>query len=322
MNTSRHLAYIDWLKIFAIILVVMRHLSWFNDHVTSSLFSICIPIFFVINGGLSLQRDYSFTTILHRNLHLLFIVAFWGCLSSVIWMSARSEPISVKQIISHVCSLDAPYCNHLWFVCSLIVLNFLQPFLREFIKSHNTKEIVILWAIIGVISFQGLDRFLRPISIMENWNGYSLFYYIGGYLLLSNRINTKNLPTWSVSLLAILGFLILLTHNWLLTSNEWWYNHFLHNDLHFDSFRTYPCALLTLAIFELASRIPLGETSVITYIARYTFAIYLIHWTLLLPTNLYIHTAWCKPIILIPVSLLIGILLDKIPYIRKIIQNR
>lgn len=319
---QRHLTYIDWLKSFAIISVVLFHCSWFEDCYTASFFSISIPLFFVIYGGLTLQKDYDFKTILWRNLHLLFIIAFWGALSTIICMYSRSEPITVKMVISHVCSLDVYYCTHLWFVCSLIVLNFLHPFLRWFVKSYTTKDILILWAIVGLIGLQGLDNFLRPISMLDNWNGYCLFYYIGGYLLMTNQLSAKSLPTWSVMLLAILGYLMMLTHNWLLLTNEWWYNHFLHYDMFFDSYRTYPCALLTFAVFELASRIPMREVGSITYIARYTFAIYLIHWTLLIPTNHFMSSTWGKPFILIPISLLIAILLDRIPFVRKIIQNR
>lgn len=318
----RHFTYIDWLKCLAIIMVVLRHCSWFNDCFTASLFSICCPLFFIINGALCLQKDYDVATILRRNLHLLFIVAFWGSISTIICMYYRSEPITVKMVISRVCSLDAPYCNYLWFVCSLIVLNFLQPFLRAFIKSHTTKELLILWIIIGLISMQGLNNFLHPISIMSSWNGYSLFYYIGGYMLITDKINVKRLSTWIVLLFAVIGYVLMVLHNWLLTSNDWWYCHFLHNDIFFDSYCTFPCALLSFAIFELFRRLPLKEVRFVTYIANYTFAIYVIHWCLLLPSNQLISSFWLKPIVIFLVSMLIGMLLGKIPYVCRIIQNK
>ena len=318
----RHLAYIDWLKCLAIMMVVMYHCAWFNNTLTASLFSICCPLFFIINGGLSLQKDYDFATILRRTVHLLIIALFWGCLSTVIYMCHQSEPLTIKIIVSHICSLDAPYCNHLWFVCSLIVLTLFQPFLREFVKTHQTKEVFLLWVIVGLISLQGINNFLRPISIMSNWNGYSLFYYIGGYLLTSNRLGLKCLPTWSILSFIALGSLLLVLHNWLLTTNDWWFNHFLHNDMFFDSYSTIPCAILSFAVFEFFSRIPLKDSRIASYIAKYTFAIYLIHWTLLIPANNLMGTSIVKPFVLILVSLLIGLAIDFIPYLNRIIRYK
>ncbi len=319
---SKHFTYIDWLKCIAITMVIMRHCSWFNDCITASIASVCCPLFFIVNGGLVLQKDYDFSTILRRNIHLLFIVVFWGVISTIICMYNRCEPISAKMVISRVCSLDLGYCNHLWFVCTLIVLNFLQPFLREFVKTHGTKDILALWIVVGLVSMQGFNNFLRPISIMDNWNGYNLFYYIGGYLLMTDKLKIKQLPTWGIIISIVFGYMLLLLHNWLLVTNEWWYSHFLHNDMHFDSFSTIPCALLTFSVFELFSRIQFKEIKIITHIAKYTFAIYLIHWVLLIPAKHFIENIVILPFILLPASLLIAIALDYIPYTRKLIHNK
>jgi surface polysaccharide O-acyltransferase-like enzyme len=319
---SRHFIYIDWLKSLAIIVVVLFHCGWFNHWLTVAFFPFAVPLFFVISGGIALQKDYDFTTVLRRNIHLLFIVAFWGALSTIICMYHRAELISPKIIISHVCSLDVPYCNHLWFLCSLIVLNFLQPFLREFTKTHSTRDVLIVWGLIGLMSFQGVNNFLRPISIMSNWNGYSLFYYLGGYLLMSNQLNSKRLPTWSILLMAIGGYSLMLIHNWLISTNEWWSNHFLHYDTFFDSYSTFPCAILTFSIFELFSRFSMKEISVITYISKHTLAIYVIHWVLLIPIYLLIDSIWVKPLILIILSLLLTMILERIPYVCRIVQNK
>ena len=141
-------------------------------------------------------------------------------------------------------------------------------------------------------------------------------------MLITDKVDVKRLPTWVLLLLAIVGYGLMVLHNRLLTSNDWWYNHFLHNDMFFDSYCTFPCALLSFAIFELFRRLPLKEVRFVTYIANYTFAIYVIHWCLLLPSNQLISSFWLKPIVIFLVSMLIGMLLDKLPYVRRIIQNK
>ena len=173
-----------------------------------------------------------------------------------------------------------------------------------------------------LVSLQGVNTFLRPLAFTLSWNGYSLFYYIGGYLLTTNKLEVKRLPTWSIAILVVSGYLLMLLHNWLLTVNDWWYHHFLHGDMFFNGYCACPCALLAFATFELFSRLRLKEVGAVACVAKYTFAIYLIHWPLLIPAKNLMGTSWIKPIVVFLVSLSIGFLLDRIPYICRIVQNK
>ena len=81
MNKGRIL-YIDYVKAFAIILVIMGHVNFANDSVKAWIFSFIMPLFFFCTGlVLNVREDFSLKEILKNKIHRLILPYFiWALL--------------------------------------------------------------------------------------------------------------------------------------------------------------------------------------------------------------------------------------------------
>lgn len=178
-----------------------------------------------------------------------------------------------------------PYCNHLWFLKEIFVLNLLNPIIYAFVHGDD-KRLKYLLLILGVCTIKFLDivvcRFTNPLL---NWQtSFSVFYYVLGYAILKEDdkvMGTKGDKAKS-NIWLILGVVVLALlqwgYNWLLLSGplaelnqaKYWVT-----DVVWDGYNALFIVGLTAMIVLLFKRIEWKECRRVQFIGQYSLAIYL-----------------------------------------------
>lgn len=91
--------------------------------------------FFAVNGFLMLKKERSIKDLTYKNLKILFLIVFWGIFTNLcLELMWGDGPINTKSIIMNLYNLKINYCNHLYFLCTLIVLNAINPLIYYYIN--------------------------------------------------------------------------------------------------------------------------------------------------------------------------------------------
>ena len=235
----------------------------------------------MVNGYLMLRKQYSIEALLKKNLKILVVLFAWAFISTgvTIWVNGEWGLEGWgKTLIVNTLFIAKPYCNHLWFLKEIFVLNLLNPILYCFIHA-NDKRLKYLLVILAFCTVRFLDiivcRFANP---MLGWQtSFSVLYYVLGFALLDGRLFADSLRLWHLG--AIVGVAIVLQwlYNWFLlqgplsglNAEKQWVN-----DIVWDGYNA-PCiVLLTSAICLLFQRIPWRKCRWALFIGQYSLAIY------------------------------------------------
>lgn len=262
------------------------------------LFRLALPIFFALSGALLLQKkEESLSIFYYKRIYSVYIpflvysLLYYIYLASPLplreQLSVKYLPTAIMQIPSGIQSiLDKPAYFHLWFVYSIMGIYLVTPFIRIMVNNmtevqSKTLMMVILFVTLTQSTFQVLNVNIRIDEfIFFSW----IKYYILGYFLTQvwMRKNLKKLV-----MVGIIGFFVaIIVSCWFSDSRE---NYFY--DLGFLS------CIETTGVFSLFILIKkymkLSKVnSVVAYLSKYTFSIYLIHGYLLKFLNIY--TPFCK----------------------------
>ncbi len=85
MNKKNRYLYVDYIKTTAILLVIIYHCKIFNNDsfIAAAIMSICVPLFFAVNGFLMLKKERSIKDLTYKNLKILFLIVFWGIFTNL-----------------------------------------------------------------------------------------------------------------------------------------------------------------------------------------------------------------------------------------------
>lgn len=298
---QNRLTYLDSIKGLGIILVILYHCRYvpMDSMYIHGLYAICVPLFFMVNGFVMLRKEHSIRSLLSKNLKMIFIILFWACISTAVCMSQKGEwyieyPLkSIEIFAKNSWFLSVPYCNHLWFLNTLFVLNIFNPILYYFIH-YKQKGIYYLLLLFGLCTPKFISiitgKFINPFQY--GWYWYSVLYYILGYALLDGRIRTSSVRTHWIVLVGILLTLCQFGYNWCLkvgplASREW------INDIVWDGYNAPFIILLTATVCILFQRINWKESGILQSIGYYSLPIYLMQtpvqrlWQMALPLDIW-----------------------------------
>lgn len=140
------IAYLDNLKSFAILLVVLGHCiqtSFFEDYDNNLLFryiySFHMPLFMCVSGWLSYKTDIRLTRILHRFMQLMIPYLAWGLISACV---ARFS----WDLFLH------PDRAGLWFLWALFFIYAIQVIVEFVSKKIGVKSEILSVAVAIVLS--------------------------------------------------------------------------------------------------------------------------------------------------------------------------
>lgn len=132
---SKRVAGLDLLKTIAILLVVFVHdndifidflskpdiLTWAN-YGCYSLVSLCVPILFLVNGALVMNKPFDAKRFFMKTLKIAALTVVWGVLTLAGLMLLRGDAFSVGGFLRDLWYWKQDYINHLWFLQTLVMV--------------------------------------------------------------------------------------------------------------------------------------------------------------------------------------------------------
>lgn len=205
MNDKKHLLFIDELRIWAIVAVLLQHSATYyiqgnygNIHVANIFKGITrwnILLFIFISGYLLLGREISIQKIFQKYIYRIMVVfCVWsGLYSSLNWIINTEETSVLVKMKNMLGDFVSGGTNRLWYLVLLIGLYLCIPMISTWLQNSSEKEqryCLLLLAIICSIlptltligpinTVIGLD--LQRISLV--FPGIYIFYFILGGIL-------------------------------------------------------------------------------------------------------------------------------------------
>lgn len=216
--------YLDFIKVLAIYFVCFYHYNNLNiDYLSNSSYStyfsyyikgiatIGVPLFFMVNGALMLNRDYDLKKHIKKIINIILLTVIWGVITLIILIPIRGNSYSLVQFFKALWSWEIPTINHLWFLQTLVGIYILYPLIKEVYDKKETKVLTytisvififtfgnvilniianILESILGINYLTSNDvNFFNNFNIFRGFHAYSIVYFIIGGLLLK-KLNT------------------------------------------------------------------------------------------------------------------------------------
>lgn len=373
LQETKRVYYLDLLKFIAIVCVCSYHFAFLGnldyiDGVSKRIFatrllfninSICIPLFFMVNGSLLLNRELKIKKYILKCLLILFQYYFWRFITILALSRVNDIDLSIigrSNIFNAVflwSDIDGIDLAHLWFIPSLLCVYFVFPFIKfAFDRLDNDKYgktlFFYLLSILFVICFifndlSTIGKLIPRLSNIkfsniQNLNpfqglvGALLFYFVLGGLLYKNRERLKKIKNYKLIIIFIFGMLLQLG-KWYIeskSSNATW-------DGVFGGYSSTPTLMMTVSIYILVSKISnkVFEKSALILntvktVGENTLVVYYLHWifgyTVLMEFYPYFRTHTgvlinlAKAVCVVILFSYIGALLKKIPIVGKLLS--
>lgn len=312
MNGSGRLIPIDALKSLAMLLVCFYHFSFYDFNIVAaeapastvlnyglrSLCSLAVPLFFMVNGWLLLERPLHLSSHLRKVAKLYAVTIAWSAISILAMKIIRGDSYSLGEFLRTVFSSKLYTNNHLWFMYALLALYLLLPVLQLAIQQADTRYIkIILFSALffytGVLTLDwgvNLWRMARrdsgtpwePSHIQSfvfmnpfGASGYALIYFIAGGLFKRHQESIKRLKGGylggtflaAAALLAAYGLAMSRTSGQFMDS-VW------------DGYYSLPTLAMTLTLFALVLKVQsLGQRAdtLVKLVGANTLGIYFLH---------------------------------------------
>lgn len=334
---KKRLVYIDVIRFFAMLLVVLAHscatlilvrpnnLNWQVANSLVVVTEIAVPLFFMISGSsiLTSEKTYSLKYLFkHRLVRILIPFFVWSVIAAfvnaLIENNIKIDPVNNILLMYH-----KPVLIAYWFIYPLITLYLLSPLLKAMVNSVDDgmlTYLLIIWLVFNIL----LPEIVKttPHSLGIYFDGYrsgrvimsqSLGYFILGYRL--TRGKHRRINPWLNSLLII----ALLAINIVIS--------FISLDKHFQAWSILATVnipiiaiLVYLSLRSLEPHYPRWFARLIEAIAPLTYGVYLIHGIVILILEQFIKYTNYGYIFAatVVISLLIILILHSIPLIRRI----
>ena len=204
----------DALKVLAIFLVVLYHVGmldlgyqegvYYYPNITQliALFTACgVPLFFMVNGALTVRRDYDFRKTMTKVVRCVFIGYIWGVAMQ-----------GIKAIRYHDLSQFSFYNNYYWFLYALAILYLVNYLLNKLPRW-------VRWCVVAaLLIYPFINNLIWDFTVLKgntcgiHWRRtgfftlYSVVYlYVGDYL----AHNYKHLAKWLIVVAGVIGFALL-----------------------------------------------------------------------------------------------------------------
>ncbi|MED1917115.1 acyltransferase [Bacillus thuringiensis] len=364
MESRRRTISYDVLKAFAIFLVCFYHFNHLGlgfipgekyypsiIYIFFGLASMGVPLFFMVNGALLLNKPFNFINHIQKSIRLYFIVVIWKFITVtiLIWKNQLTDYTWVN-FANLLFSNSFPNVDLAvyWFMNALISIYLIFPIIKEIFDRSN----LLTYYLTGIIFFfaTGLDTLGYLLKVIQWFTGteslaladlksmnpfgnyaYALFYFLLGGILGKWLSQSKNVPSTWVSILVF-------SIGWILLTLWGTYNTNNNNQLFDTVFNGYPTIMtvtMSLGIFVLFYRLNvelkfLRET--VIFISRNTLSVYFLHWIVgyilseyyfklfVNHLELAVFAVFTHSLFLLSTSLVLSSIIQRIPLLNKLVK--
>ncbi|MBW4449769.1 MAG: acyltransferase [Spirirestis rafaelensis WJT71-NPBG6] len=311
--------------------------------------SMAVPLFLMVNGALLLNKPYKLRSHLKKILYLYILVSVWSFISLIIFIPIERASYSLKDFFMAWFFLKQGINNHLWFLKALISVYLLFPFIKEFYDIPERKLLKLFCFIVFVFSFGNLflNSLFNSVKFVFGFNYlndnafdffpmvnpfgnyyYAFFYFIAGGILServkNNKINVSTkvlLTSFFTALFVLFLYGVLMTVSSNTVYDTVWNGNYSIMTL-----------IMSVSTFVFFSKLTYENEKInhsLAIIGPNTLGIYLVHrfvGALTIPyfRNLILSNSLVLNILygflLVLSSLLIVLLLKKLPLLRKMVN--
>lgn len=348
MKIKQRILWIDIARSIAIIFVVLNHATEsiyplnLEFYSTANNYSICsafvlftvarlgVPIFLFISGYFLLDKTYDnkqCVSFWSKNcFRLLVTTEIWIIIYNIFWYVFGNQKLSFVSIITEMLFAKQTNMSHMWYMPMILGMYVFIPFAANALHSLNTKVIIyasyltaIITALFPIINIfmkaYGHEDFYSILSTGFSGGIYGL-YLVLGYLCRKGFLKKMKSIYLGLSFIFLFIFTVFL--------QLFAYQHGCQYNVWYD------CGTLMLTglfLFEIISRIHWKNANILVYkIAKYAFAIYLIHNPVLILLNPYLSIIRSRSlrvlvlwIITVCISWVIACIIDHIPHAGKLL---
>lgn len=326
------LQFLDLLKIVAIFLVIFYHSSptmaelsadpYKNDkylqYFLHGLTSIAVPVFFVVNGYLTLNKTLKLNRHLAKTLRIYLLTLVWSFITVIAISKIENEKYTNLEIIRAALFLKQNVNNHLWFLFALVSIYIFLPVVKVAYDYHDTRIIRWMLLFLFVFSFGNLfgNWCLNVLYIVvghriditeagdikehipfssQSINQFQGFYWAWVYFIIGGFLGRRD--TWCVTFapnllqlggVFVASLLILFAYG-LVVSPSLDSKMF---DTGWDGYYSIPTLLMTISIFLAFRQIPYVEGKIADLISSAgtnTLGIYFTHMIVIKILNPFVY---------------------------------
>lgn len=325
MNKKRN-SNIELLRIIAMILIVLNHLSYhgggfsqslgFNHYLNSIL--ICggkfgVAIFVIIGSFFMIKKSPSVNSIISLWIKTFFVSLFFGVIEII---------TSGFSIVSFIKSCLPFFTATLWFVTEYIILMILSPFLNVLINKLSKCQYALLMVILLIVCSIIPTLKLGGDIFLNEFVWFIFLYLLVGFLSLHTKITKMGNKKYYLIFISLVAYIAICA---IICC-------FGEDYLFIRSSGSFLILVSSICLFFFAVNFEERNNSVINFVAKSTFLVYLLHdnsmrdyiWHNVFKTQLWYDSSYYMLFALIIIcalfslAILINMLLD---YIIKKILN-
>lgn len=278
--------YLDYARVFAIIAVIILHVSGFIIEVTppqsnypwavanvfDSLTRWCVPLFVMISGALMLsQPQTDIITFFKKRASKVLIPFFvWSIFYLFFRIYILHEQLTTASTITDIL-VNGTYA-HLWFFYMIIGLYLVTPILRTYVShasKRNIEYFIILW-FLSVNLLKAIE-IITNITVSINISPVTGFvgYFILGYYLTTYKLHV----TKPMILLLVLTCLFTIFGTQYLSLLKGDFVSYLYEYLSFNTI------IISFILFVIVQNVfdSKEPSHFINLVSKTSFGIYLIH---------------------------------------------
>ena len=337
MDTKKRNISLDILKCSACLAVVVLHVAGNNSNPINKFLyyfsSFAVPIFFVVNGCLMLNKqNITYKYIMKKVLGIVKVVFIWNIMITIaLYVLGKGINNPIKSSLNNL--IQEGYFWQFWFFGSLIIIYLFLPILHNVFKNNKTG-VYITAIFIGISCIIDVISFIRAkngyeivqINIIQTFRIWTWFaYFLLGGLLGDEELgkNLKSKISFKINLNIVIGLsIIVVIYEYVISTFIYkikFAEYFYDNIIMF---------IWIIAIFYLVDKIRYIKPKYLKFInliGDNLIGVYIIHPTLIrVFYKLYKFDNSAENIILIVIvfilSLAISMLLSKIKFFRNMIR--
>ena len=157
MGTTNRIRWIDNVKLLSAFMIVILHVF---DNSTSTggylLGTFGIPLFFMVNGYLLCNREFSWEYIVRKVSRLLRFIILWSLCIGILQTMVKRDPMEMFECFSGTL-LGSGRLFHLWFLWALCIL-WIICFLIQ--KAFNVETVSVVLKLKLVVLIVALMTFV------------------------------------------------------------------------------------------------------------------------------------------------------------------
>lgn len=299
-------AWIDYVRILAILLVVLCHsveayywsvmqgeeqirfLPWLVENTLFIIGRLGVPLFLAISGTLLLGREYDIFSFYKKSvLPLVVTTEIWTIFNFLFACIVYKKPFTLALLLRQILFLDAPSLSHMWYMPMIIGIYIFIPFVSKLLQEYSRiRYYLIPMLLVGISSvlIPTITVFLNEDVLGELRIGLRIDTDFGGgvyglYLIMGYFIGRKKILKKVKTLYLLAIMTICLIGN---TAGQFYiYSHHYYKWDDLLWYTSLPIFLIGLSLFELFRRseriLENNNFAVVSALARGSFGIYLLH---------------------------------------------